>query len=304
MITLITLIGAPIAAPAQARATVAASADGARADVQARYEGCLADLDAGLHASAAECLGEVYRDLVAIDPNTRADLYYVLADAVTARKAAAAADPIHLCRAKDLVDDYLERERETNLLRFKRKVVALQGELGDAVAGARAAAGRDVCEAPPPVSEPTPSEAPAEGEAASGEAATGAAPKPATATKSPKTTTKPKVEASASPARSRRRLGLEASTSLMDTGFITTIIGGGVTGLGAALYTAQRECAAGPPVCPEATPAAVRHAGLALMSIGGAALFVGIVLRWADQRRLRRLKPRVGTALMPISIAF
>jgi hypothetical protein len=42
----------------------------------------------------------------------------------------------------------------------------------------------------------------------------------------------------------------------------------------------------------------VRDAGLALMSVGAAAVLVGLSLRWADQRRQRKLRtaptPTVG----------
>ncbi|MEZ4452176.1 MAG: hypothetical protein R3B09_22110 [Nannocystaceae bacterium] len=317
------------------RARAGAAADAARADIQVRYEGCLADLDAGRHADAAACLGRVYHDLIAIDPNTRADLYYVLADAVTARTAAAAEDPIHLCEAKVLVDDYLERERETQLLRFRRKVLALQRSLEDGLAEARAKTSRDPCSAPrrpialrgwidaagaasatnpDPATPQAPTNAdpsaPADADPsapadADPSAPTDAAPPDAApARPTPSSAPKPIRPASSATRSSPRKLGLEASTALMDAGFIITIAGGGVTGLGAALYAADLECSEGPPRCPEPTSPGVRHAGLALMSIGAAALFTGIVLRWADQRRLRRLRTRVGSAAAPISIAF
>jgi hypothetical protein len=50
--------------------------------------------------------------------------------------------------------------------------------------------------------------------------------------------------------------------------------------------------------CPNPPPRGVRDAGLALMSVGAAAVLVGLSLRWADQRRQRKLRtaptPTVG----------
>lgn len=309
-----------VGAPERARAGAAAT-EASRADLQSRYERCLTDLDAGRHADAALCLGRVYNDLVAIDPNTRADLYYVLADAVTARTAAAADDPTHLCEAKVLVDDYLERERETQLLRFRRKVVALRSNIERALADARSS-GVDPCAAPRPITAPhgwidasaadkapapRPEEAPDEDAPPTDpevEPTTDPTPIRENPTPGPASGT-PKPIPSASAARATpRRLGTAASTALMDAGFIITLSGGGLTGVGAALYAVDRECSEGPPACAKATTPAVRHAGLALMSVGAAALFVGLILRWADQRRFRRLRPRVGAAATPISIAF
>ncbi len=90
-----------------------------------------------------------------------------------------------------------------------------------------------------------------------------------------------------------RQLGLTAKTDLMDAGFVTTIAGAGTLGLGGALWAYALECAdAGNDKmrCPDAPPRGVRDAGLALMSFGAAAVFVGLTLRWVDQRRQRKLR--------------
>ncbi len=279
-------------------------------DVQGLYEGCLRQLDAGELEAAADCLQRVYNDLVAIDPIARTDLYYVLVDAVTARQRMAADDPQQLCVAKELSDDYAERERRSPT-RFRMKVRRLAKTVDKELAQARAQAGRDLCDEPEPATGAG-LEDPAEATTAGTEPAV--EPMPA-ATSEPAATSKPvavkpgAVKPGAAAKRaSVRQLGLTAKTDLMDAGFVTTIAGAGTLGLGGALWAYALECAdAGTDKtrCPDAPPRGVRDAGLALMSFGAAAVFVGLTLRWVDQRRQRKLRkapvPMAGQGTVGLS---
>jgi hypothetical protein len=237
----------------------------------------------------------VYNDLVAIDPVARTDLYYVLVDAVTARQRLAASDPQQLCVAEELSNDYVERERRSPT-RFRMKVRRLAKTVDEELARAREQAGRDFCVeavvsevvAEPVVPIDRTSEAPI--------AVTG--PEPVVTVPELGSPGSPGDPALAKPKvavkrASVRQLGLTAKTDLMDAGFVTTIAGAGTLGLGGALWAYALECAdAGTDKtrCPDAPPRGVRDAGLALMSFGAAAVFVGLTLRWVDQRRQRKLR--------------
>jgi len=283
------LAGTLVARPAAAAEAAAEAAAGQVGDVQGLYEGCLRQLDAGEMQTAADCLQRVYNGLVAIDPIARTDLYYVLVDAVTARRRMAADDPRQLCVAKELSDDYAERERRSPT-RFGIKVRRLVKAVDKELAQARAQAGRDVCE-----------DGPATGAEASPVATTtetGTEPgvaEPKAVTPAKPVASKPVAVTPGAAAKraSVRQLGLTAKTDLMDAGFVTTIAGAGTLGLGGALWAYALECAdAGDDKmrCPDAPPRGVRDAGLALMSVGAAAVVVGLTLRWVDQRRQRKLR--------------
>ena len=279
-----------LAATLAGRPASAAVAPGAAqgGDVQGLYEGCLRQLDAGELEAAADCLQRVYNDLVAIDPIARTDLYFVLVDAVTARQRLAASDPQQLCVAEELSHDYVERERRSPT-RFRMKVRRLAKTVDKELARVREQAGRDVC-VDEVVSEPV---VPTERAAEAPTAVTG--PEPVVTVPELKgpggpAPVKPKVAVKRA---SVRQLGLTAKTDLMDAGFVTTIAGAGTLGLGGALWAYALECAdAGidKTRCPDAPPRGVRDAGLALMSFGAAAVFVGLTLRWVDQRRQRKLR--------------
>jgi hypothetical protein len=284
------LAGTLVARPAAAAAEVAAGQVG---DVQGLYEGCLRQLDAGEMQTAADCLQRVYNGLVAIDPIARTDLYYVLVDAVTARRRMAADDPRQLCVANELSDDYAERERRSPT-RFGIKVRRLVKIVDKELAQASAAAGRDVCDdEPAPVTGPRVEDATPATTTEPGTEPVVAEPKPVTPAK-PVASKPVAVKPGAAVKRaSVRQLGLTAKTDLMDAGFVTTLAGAGTLGLGGALWAYALECAdAGNDKmrCPDAPPRGVRDAGLALMSFGAAAVVVGLTLRWVDQRRQRKLR--------------
>ena len=297
--------------PAEVRAAnTAVEADTAAAtqDVQTLYESCLRQLDEGAAAAAANCLEDVYGGLVAIDRIARTDLYYVLADAVSASTIAAASDPQALCLAQRLIVDWTERERSVPKLRLRGKVKKMAAEVKKAMdaAGVDPAlcvmrrlevTGTDEAPGPTEVSEPTPGETPTEVEP---RPVDGAEPKPAEV--QPKPVVKPTTP------RTMRKLGLTAKTDLMDAGFATTIASIGVAGLGGAMWAAKIECDAregrGEGSCPSPVPQGVRDAGLALMSLGAAGVFVGLSLRWADQRRQRRLRQAPMPSMGPTSLGI
>lgn len=304
--------------PAELRAASTADADttAATQDVQTLYESCLRQLDEGAAAAAANCLEDVYGGLVAIDRIARTDLYYVLADAVTASTAAAASDPQALCLAHRLIVDWTERERSVPKLRLRGKVKKMAAEVKKAMDAAGVQPEQCVMRrlevatsgettGPSEVTEPTPGETPVDGTEAKPEE--GAEPKPAEVKPAPvKPVVKP-VPKKTTP-RTMRKLGLTAKTDLMDAGFATTIASIGVAGLGGAMWAAKIECDAregrGEGSCPSPVPDGVRDAGLALMSIGAAGVFVGLSLRWADQRRQRRLRQAPMPSMGPTSLGI
>lgn len=313
--------------PAEARAASTADADTAVAtqDVQTLYESCLRQLDEGAAAAAANCLEDVYGGLVAIDRIARTDLYYVLADAVAASTTAAASDPQALCLAHRLIVDWTERERSVPKLRLRGKVKKMAAEVEKAMdaagvqpeqcvtrrlevaatretqAPASRPSGPDLIE----VTDPTPGETPVDGTDPRPE--DGAVVKPNEVKPAP---VKPVVRPVAKPTtpRTMRKLGLTAKTDLMDAGFATTIASIGVAGLGGAMWAAKIECDAregqDEGSCPTAVPQGVRDAGLALMSLGAAGVFVGLSLRWADQRRQRRLRQAPMPSMGPTSLGI
>jgi hypothetical protein len=283
-------------------------------DLQVVYEGCLRQLDDGETTQAAGCLERVYGGLVVIDPIARTDLYYVLADLVGAHRAAASTEPRWLCRARDLVNDYVTRERRAPVVRFRGKVRAMTRGLDKAIREADAQTGRDICLDLPgtTVGGPSIDATPTPGAATAPPITDSATPlvpgpdpsEPAAAITAPTPTVdpaaKPAIAAKRSPVR---RLELTAQTDLMDAGFATTLISVGVAGLGGALWAASIECKARHLTesrCdPDPLPEGIRDAGLALMSVGAAGVVVGLALRWVDQRRQRKLRktplPLVGT---------
>jgi len=302
--------------PAELRAaSVTADVDAAAAtqDVQTLYESCLRQLDEGAAAAAANCLEDVYGGLVAIDRIARTDLYYVLADAVSASQIAAASDPQALCLGQRLIVDWTERERSVPKLQLRRKVKKMAAEVKKAMddAGvdpaqcvmrrlAEASAGR---ETQVPIEVPTPT--PGEGTPLDAE------PKPEDGTEpkpKPEVKAVPRPVVKATAPRTTRKLGLTAKTDLMDAGFATTIASIGVAGLGGAMWAAKIECDAREGQeegsCPSPVPQGVRDAGLALMSIGAAGVFVGLSLRWADQRRQRRLRQAPMPSMGPTSLGI
>jgi hypothetical protein len=171
----------------------------------------------------------------------------------------------------------------------------------DAAARLRLPAGR---ETQVPIEVPTPT--PGEGTPLDAE------PKPEDGTEpkpKPEVTAAPKmVVAKATAPRTTRKLGLTAKTDLMDAGFATTIASIGVAGLGGAMWAAKIECDAREGQeegsCPSPVPQGVRDAGLALMSLGAAGVFVGLSLRWADQRRQRRLRQAPMPSMGPTSVGI
>ncbi len=302
--------------PAPVRAATTDVAAPASQDVQSLYESCLRKLDEGAAAVAANCLEDVYGGLVAIDTIARTDLYYVLADAVAASQAAAQTDPQALCLAHRLLADWAVRERSVPKLRLRGKVKKLAAQVKEAMTAARvdpnacetvrlaeAPAGRET-QAPLDVTAPTPgAEEPKEAE-----------PTPGVGTPTEPTPTPTEVKAVPGPVvkptapRATRKLGLTAKTDLMDAGFMTTITSIGVAGLGGAMWAAKIECDAREGQeegsCPSPVPQGVRDAGLALMSIGAAGVFVGLALRWADQRRQRKLRQAPLPSVGPTSVGL
>jgi hypothetical protein len=287
------------------------------ADVQSHYLGCLTKYDAEAYAAAASCLAEVYAELVAIDPKTRTDLYYVLADSALARRAAARSDgdPRHLCEARALVDDYLGRGGPRERVRFRRKVRALRAELNAALEEAALAVASPVHELCAPRPEPqalvqataleaTPTEGSGEAEDEGGggvEAQTGPVSEPAGPPALPEAaspeagvTGSAGALRTADPHRSTRRRGAprqlraQPATSMTDAGFAATIGGMALVGAGVALALVDLRCAEGPPRCAQATSPALGDAGLALVGVGVSAAVTGLLLRWIDHRRLRR----------------
>lgn len=319
--------------PAGARAGAAAADGGANRDVQSLYEACLQQLDGGQAVQAASCLQDVYAGLVNIEKSPRTDLYYVLADAVAASQAAAASEPRTLCLAQKLILDFQSRERVATFYRYRRKVA----KMATAVAAALAEAGLTEvqCAADTSPTSTTPGEAvgtPGEGVTPSGDGTTtpgegvtptdGTTPpgdegepadattptdavKPSPAVKpATRPVPRPQVGPGTAP-RSTRKLQLTAKTDLMDAGFATTIVSVSVVGLGGALWAAKVECDArvgSESPCPSPVPQGVRDAGLALMSIGVAGAFVGLALRWTDQRRQRKLRQAPLPGATPTSV--
>lgn len=313
------VIAALVVAPAQLRAAGAAADTDMTAsqDVQSLYESCLRQLDEGAAAAAASCLEDVYFGLVNIDKIARTDLYYVLADAVGASQQAAESDPQALCLARRLIDDWTERERSVPKLRLRPKVKKLNAAVKEAMAAAgvksegcvarrseAAPVGRET-QAPLEVTAPTagtevPTEVPTEGTQVPTET-----PKEATPVKP--AAPRPTAVKPAAP-RTMRKLGLTAKTDLLDAGFATTLASIGVAGLGGAMWAAKIECDAreGQEMgsCPSPVPQGVRDAGLALMSIGAAGVIVGLSLRWADQRRQRKLRQAPLPSVGPTSVGI
>lgn len=287
------------AAVRAAGATADANAPASQ-DVQSLYESCLRQLDQGAAAAAANCLEDVYIGLVAIDTIARTDLYYVLADAVAASQTAAQTDAQALCLAHRLLADWAVRERSVPKLRLRGKVKQLAASVKQAMTAAsvdpsaceavrltEAAAGRET-QVPLEVTPPTPGEG---------------TPKEEPTPTKPEVTAAPKmVVAKPTAPRATRKLGLTAKTDLMDAGFMTTITSIGVAGLGGAMWAAKIECDARS--CPSPVPQGVRDAGLALMSIGAAGVFVGLALRWADQRRQRKLRQAPLPSVGPTSVGL
>lgn len=284
-------------------------------DVQSRYEGCLQQLDAGAAAAATACLEEVYSGLIEIDRTPRTDLYYVLADVVAASQAAAETEPRMLCVAQRLLDDWVVRERQVPQLRLRGKVKKMAAavakgleEAGLSAEGCATSEAKPVERVSEPVAVATPTEPATEREAPADGGATPAieGEKPADAATKPaaRPIIKPKVGAGGTP-RSTRKLRLTARTDLMDAGFAVTIASVGVAGLGGALWAAKIECdarSASERPCPSPVPQEVRDAGLALMSIGAAGVFVGLALRWTDQRQQRKLRNAPTATASPTSV--
>lgn len=309
------MIGASLglAEPADVRAADTATGDASRGassgrGVQQQYESCLRQLDEGAAAAAANCLWDVYIGLVAIDTVARADLYYVLADAVAASQAAASEDPQALCVARRLLDDWAYRERKAPQLRLRRKANKLSAAVDQAMGAAGVVKeacpqGRlDEVERAPEVAKPEAVRpAVAEGERGEGAGAEGVV---AEAKVEPQVAAPPKPSTPRTVVpRMTRQLKLTAKTDLMDAGFVTTIASIGVAGLGGAMWAAKIECDARD--CGSDVPQGVRDAGLALMSIGAAGVIVGLSLRWVDQRRQRKLRqaplPSVGPTSLGLS---
>lgn len=302
--------------PSGARAAVAAASGAVSRDVQSLYESCLQQLDAGQSAQAASCLQDVYAGLVNIEKQPRTDLYYVLADAVAASQAAAASEPRTLCIARKLILDYQSREKVATFFRFRKKVQRMSAAVSKALAeaglteeqcaaqpatpgeGAEAPSAAPVDRAPLDPSAPidaVPQPIDAGEPAADAEPARPDAPgdAPAALGARPRAGPAPRPAIQAAAPRSTRKLQLTAKTDLMDAGFATTIVSVSVVGLGGALWAAKVECDArvgSESPCPSPVPQGVRDAGLALMSIGMAGAFVGLAMRWADQRRQRKLR--------------
>ncbi|MEZ4383501.1 MAG: hypothetical protein R3A79_19380 [Nannocystaceae bacterium] len=284
------------------------------ADVQTHYLGCLAQYDADAYAGAATCLAEVYAELVAIDPKTRTDLYYVLADGALARRAAARSDgdPRHLCEASALIDDYLGRGGRRERVRFRRKVRALRAEFDAALEEAAQAASSSVGElcaarAEPAVNKDAALEAAAtetwdegkggadEGEAQAGARGEGEGPPAPPVAADPEAPVAGSALARTADPRSPtgrrgapRQLRAQPATSMTDAGFAATIGGVALLGGGVALALVDVRCAEGPPRCEQATSPALGDAGLALIGVGVSAAVTGLLLRWIDHRRLRR----------------
>lgn len=275
--------------------------------LQKVYEGCLRELDEGETIRAAGCLERVYSGLLVIDTIARTDLYYVLADLVGAHQAAATSEPRWLCRARDLVADYVSRERRAPVVRFRGKVRAMAKTLDRAILAARTQTGRDICLDPPALAStetdaaPAPLEAPAATPGIDPVAPDEPRSDP-TAPREESPAPTPTPGPTAVKRGSVRQLELTAKTDLMDAGFATTLISVGVAGFGGALWAASIECKArhltDSRCDPDPLPDAVRDAGLVLMSVGAAGVVVGLALRWVDQRRQRKLQkaplPLVG----------